>query len=76
MGRMPREVCLSRDKFLGSDSGTGVLYADCGPKIMAQQIHFSNAIAVQGYLTLWSASEKISVLGFSREVVRTIRGYQ
>ena len=31
MGRMPREVCLSRDKFLGSDSGTGVLYADCGP---------------------------------------------
>ena len=30
-GTMPREVCTLRDKFLCSNDGTGVLYADCGP---------------------------------------------
>ena len=30
-GTMPQEVCTLRDKFLNSESGTGVLYSDCRP---------------------------------------------
>ncbi|KAL7540243.1 hypothetical protein ACHAXR_009966 [Thalassiosira sp. AJA248-18] len=30
-GSMPQEICILRDKYLNSETGTGVLYSDCRP---------------------------------------------
>ena len=30
-GTIPDDLCLLRDKNLNSESGTGILYADCRP---------------------------------------------